>query len=94
MQKKLQRDSIEGEANSYGYVKDNLLKYVNPNGLLCFKVDLIPTRGTRVLCELVRAALRGTFSTVATAGFIFESFYDYGVIAKAAFDATSSENCE
>lgn len=94
MQKKLQRDSIEGEANSYGYVKDNPLKYVDPISLICFNVDLIATRGRRVLCELGRAALSVTFSTVATAGLIFESFYDYGVIAKAAVDATSSENCE
>lgn len=82
------------EANWYGYVKDNPLKYVDPNGLLCFYVDLIAALGTQVLCELGRAALGVTFITVATAGLIFESFYDYGVIAKAAFDATSSENCE
>ncbi|WP_159436043.1 NHL domain-containing protein [Microbulbifer donghaiensis] len=50
--------------------------------------------GTRVLREAGRAALGVAAGTVATGALIFEGFYDWGVIGKAAWDNTSSGDCE
>lgn len=45
--------------------------------------------GTRALRELGRSAAGVVAGTVATGAIIFEGFYDWGVIGKAAWDATS-----
>jgi ABC-type dipeptide/oligopeptide/nickel transport system permease component len=47
-----------------------------------------------VLREVGRTAAGIAVGTVATGALIVEGFYDWGVIGKAAWDATSSDDCE
>ena len=50
--------------------------------------------GTRALREIGRTAAGIAAGAAATGALIFEGFYDWGVIGKAAWDATSSDDCE
>jgi RHS repeat-associated protein len=48
--------------------------------------------GIRALRDFGRTAKGVTMGAVATGAVIFEGFYDWGVIARAAYDATTSES--
>ena len=50
--------------------------------------------GIRALREFGRTATGIAIGTAATASLIFEGFYDWGVIGKAAWDSTSSSDCD
>lgn len=49
--------------------------------------------GTRALRELGRTTAGIAAGAIATAAVVGEGFYDWGVIGKAAWDATSSDDC-
>jgi len=50
--------------------------------------------GTRALREIGRTAAGIAIGAAATGALVFEGFYDWGLIGKAAWDATSSNDCE
>jgi uncharacterized protein RhaS with RHS repeats len=49
--------------------------------------------GTRALREFGRTATGVAMGAAATGALVFEGFYDWGVIGKAAWDATSYDDC-
>lgn len=49
--------------------------------------------GTRILREVGRSAVGIAVGAAATAGVVFEGFYDWSVIGQAAIKATSTDEC-
>ena len=139
---------VAGGINTYGYVKANIVNYIDQTGSICFNFDqfandveknrfdleatlatltadlavgtmpkvpsemrglgvpaseLNPTTGqlsrwsgrfgTRILREVGRSAVGIAVGAAATAGVVFEGFYDWSVIGQAAIKATSTDEC-
>ena len=76
-----------GELRGLGVPKGELNPYTSQLSRWSGRLE------TRALRELGRTAAGVAVGTVATGALVFEGFYDWGVIGRAAWDATSSSDC-
>ncbi len=77
-----------GELRGLGVPRSELNPYTSQMSRWAGRTDM---RGLR---DFGRTALGQGVSVAATAALVFDGFYNWGVIGKAAWDATSSEqNC-
>lgn len=75
------------ELRGLGVPKSELNPYTNQLSRWANRFDV------RALRELGRTTAGIFVGTAVTAALVFEGFYDWGVIGKAAWDATSLSSC-